>query len=146
MKCLIQRVKEATIHIENKVISHIQHGLLVFVCAEPNDTEEIVRRAVNKIIKLRIFNDTEGKMNLSLADTNGSLLIVSQFTLAADTTKGNRPSFFQAAKPDLGKKIYNDFVRIAKQMHPTVQSGKFAANMQIALVNDGPVTIPMQFD
>ncbi|SUA64510.1 D-tyrosyl-tRNA(Tyr) deacylase [Oligella urethralis] len=105
MKCLIQRVKEAQVLIDNKVHAQIDQGLLVFVCAEPQDTEATVKKAVDKLLNLRIFSDTEAKMNLSLQQINGGLLVVSQFTLAADTRRGNRPSFVNAAEPVLAKAL-----------------------------------------
>lgn len=145
MKCLIQRVKEAQVLIDNKIHAQIDQGLLVFVCAEPQDTEATVKKAVDKLLNLRIFSDTEAKMNLSLQQINGGLLVVSQFTLAADTRRGNRPSFVNAAEPVLAKALYDAFLAYANSLHPTVASGAFGADMQVQLINDGPVTIPMSF-
>lgn len=145
MKCLIQRVKEAKVLIDNKLHGQINQGLLVFICAEPDDTEATVKKAVDKLLNLRIFSDAEGKMNLSLKQINGGLLVVSQFTLAADTGRGNRPSFINAAKPELGELLYNKFLAYAKSSHSEVASGAFGADMQVHLINDGPVTIPMAF-
>lgn len=145
MKCLIQRVKTAHVEIDGQRTASIDQGLLAFICAQPEDNEQIIKAAVDKILKLRIFSDPQGKMNLSLQQVNGGLLVVSQFTLAADTRKGNRPSFTQAAPPELGKACYQQFIDYAKASHPNVQSGVFGADMRIHLINDGPVTIPLEF-
>ncbi|HLR82636.1 MAG TPA: D-aminoacyl-tRNA deacylase [Paenalcaligenes sp.] len=145
MKCLLQRVKSAHVEVNGATVGSIEHGLLVFICAEPDDTDSTIQQAVDKILKLRIFSDDAGKMNLSLSQTQGGLLVVSQFTLAADTRKGNRPSFTQAAPPALGKTMYESFLHYAKTKHPIVASGEFGADMQIHLINDGPVTIPLEF-
>lgn len=145
MKCLLQRVKEAQVQINGKTHGHIDHGLLVFICAEHGDTEDSIRKAVDKILKLRIFSDPEGKMNLSLAQVAGGLLVISQFTLAADTSRGNRPSFTNAASPQLGEALYQHFLDYAKSQHPLVANGVFGADMQVHLINDGPVTIPLEF-
>ena len=145
MKCLLQRVQEAQVHIDGQCHGSIGPGLLAFICAEHGDTEETIRKAVDKILKLRIFSDTEGKMNLSLAQINGGLLVVSQFTLAADASRGNRPSFTNAASPATGEALYEYFLEYARSQHPEVASGSFGANMQVHLINDGPVTIPMEF-
>lgn len=145
MKCLIQRVKEANVEINGQSHGSIAHGLLVFVCAQPGDCEAIVKKAVDKILNLRIFSDAKGKMNLSLTQVKGGLLIVSQFTLAADTSRGNRPSFINAAPPALGEALYEQFLSYAKNCHPIVASGAFGADMQVHLINDGPVTIPLDF-
>jgi D-tyrosyl-tRNA(Tyr) deacylase len=130
-------------------VGAIGPGLLVLVCAEQGDTELEAEKLLAKILKLRIFSDAQGKMNLSVQDmdgagTAGGLLIVSQFTLAADVRGGNRPSFTQAAAPDEGRRLYERFVALARKAHPIVQTGQFAADMQVSLVNDGPVTIPMR--
>ncbi|HLS17411.1 MAG TPA: D-aminoacyl-tRNA deacylase [Paenalcaligenes sp.] len=145
MKCLLQRVKSAHVDINGTTVGSIEHGLLAFICAEPTDTEDTIARAVDKILKLRIFSDDNGKMNCSLTQTQGGLLVVSQFTLAADTRKGNRPSFTQAAPAAQGKALYKAFLHQAKLKHPNVASGEFGADMQIHLINDGPVTIPLSF-
>jgi D-tyrosyl-tRNA(Tyr) deacylase len=143
MQALLQRVTEASVSIEGQVTARIGHGLLVLLCAEHGDSEEVEKKLLAKIVKLRIFSDTDGKMNRSVTDVSGSLLIVSQFTLAADTAKGNRPSFIRAARPEHAKASYDAFVSLARQTALTVATGEFAANMQVSLVNDGPVTIPM---
>jgi len=122
----------------------IDRGLLVFVCAEPADGDEQAARLVDKVLKLRVFADDAGKMNRSVQDVNGGLLIVSQFTLAADTAGGNRPSFSGAAPPALGRALYDTVLRVARECHPGVQAGEFGADMQVELINDGPVTIPLR--
>lgn len=144
MIALIQRVSEARVEIAGKVVGAIGAGLLVLVCAERGDSEETADKLLAKILKLRIFSDEQGKMNKSVQDVGGGLLIVSQFTLAADTSGGNRPSFTNAAPPDEGRRLYDYFVEKARALHPVVQTGQFAADMQVHLVNDGPVTIPMR--
>ncbi len=120
-------------------------GLLVLLCAERDDSDALVDRLLAKILKLRIFSDDAGKMNHSVQDIGGGLLIVSQFTLAADVSGGNRPSFTGAAAPDEGRRLYKLFVAKARAAHPVVATGVFAADMQVHLVNDGPVTIPLSF-
>jgi D-aminoacyl-tRNA deacylase len=146
---LLQRVSEARVVVDGAVTGEIGAGLLVLVCAERGDSEAQADKLLAKILKLRIFGDDAGKMNRSVQDldgqgTGGALLIVSQFTLAADTTGGNRPSFTQAAAPDEGRRLYDYFVARARAAHPLVQTGQFAADMQVHLVNDGPVTIPLR--
>lgn len=145
MKCLLQRVKEAKVEINGQIHGQIAHGLLAFICAEPDDTPETIKKAVDKILNLRIFNDPDDKMNLSLKQVDGGLLVVSQFTLAADTSRGNRPGFSNAANPALGETLYEQFLSYAKSQHPVVECGEFGADMQVHLINDGPVTIPMTF-
>jgi D-tyrosyl-tRNA(Tyr) deacylase len=120
--------------------------LLVLLCAERGDSDTQADKLLAKILKLRIFSDDAGKMNRSVQDTAGGLLIVSQFTLAADVSGGNRPSFTGAAAPDEGRRLYDYFVAQARQVHPQVETGQFAADMQVHLVNDGPVTIPLRMD
>lgn len=144
MKALIQRVSQAEVRIAGQVTGRIGAGLLVFICAEPQDTPATGERLLAKILKLRIFADGQGKMNRSVQDAAGGLFIVSQFTLAADTRQGNRPSFIGAAPPAQGEALYDAFVTEARRLHPDVATGRFGANMQVALVNDGPVTIPMR--
>lgn len=143
MKALLQRVREARVEIASEVAGAIGPGLLVLVCAEPGDTEAVGERLLAKILKLRIFSDEAGKMNRSVQDVGGGLLIVSQFTLAADVRGGNRPSFTGAAPPDEGRRLYDAFVTQARSLHPEVATGRFGADMQVHLVNDGPVTIPI---
>jgi len=146
---VLQRVREARVEVASQVVGAIGPGLLVLVCAERGDTEAEADKLLAKMLKLRIFSDAAGKMNQSVQDvdgrgTCGGLLLVSQFTLAADTTGGNRPSFTQAAAPDEGRRLYDYLVAQARKAHPEVATGQFAADMQVHLVNDGPVTIPMR--
>lgn len=144
MIALLQRVREARVDIAGETVGAIGAGLLVLLCAEPGDTEAIGRRLLDKLLKLRVFADAQGKMNRSVQDVGGGLLIVSQFTLAADCTGGNRPSFSGAAPPALGQALYEAFVAAARAAHPQVACGRFGADMQVHLVNDGPVTIPLR--
>ena len=149
MLALVQRVLRAQVVVDGATVGKIDQGLLVLVCAEQGDTEAQGDKLLAKLLKLRIFSDAEGKMNRSVQDLDGAglcggLLIVSQFTLAADTSGGNRPSFKSAAAPDEGRHLYDYFVAQARTVHPIVQTGVFAADMQVELVNDGPVTIPMR--
>ena len=149
MLALVQRVLRAQVVVDSAVVGKIDQGLLVLVCAEQGDTEAQADKLLAKLLKLRIFSDAEGKMNRSVqgldgAGLHGGLLIVSQFTLAADTSGGNRPSFKGAAAPEVGRRLYDYFVAQARLAHPIVQTGIFAADMQVELVNDGPVTIPMR--
>jgi D-aminoacyl-tRNA deacylase len=141
---LIQRVLSARVEVAAEVVGAIEHGLLVLVCAEPTDTPAHAAKLINKLLKLRIFADDAGKMNRSLQDVQGGLLLVSQFTLAADTSSGNRPSFIAAAPAELGRALFEETLRLARDQHPNVQAGVFGADMQVNLVNDGPVTIPMR--
>ena len=149
MIAVLQRVSQAQVVIDGQVHGQIGAGLLLLLCAEQGDTEAQADRLLAKILKLRIFSDAAGKMNLSVQDldgqgSSGGLLIVSQFTLAADVSGGNRPSFTQAARPEDGRRLYDYFVAQARAAHPVVQTGVFAADMQVHLVNDGPVTIPLR--
>lgn len=146
MKAVLQRVREARVEIDGDVVGRIGAGLLVLLCAEREDTDAIGDRLLAKILKLRIFSDEAGRMNRSVQDVGGGLLIVSQFTLAADASSGNRPSFTRAAAPDEGRRLYERFVAQARGAHPVVETGVFAADMQVHLVNDGPVTIPLQMN
>jgi D-tyrosyl-tRNA(Tyr) deacylase len=149
MQALIQRVAQARVDVAGQTVGQIGPGLLVLLCAERGDTDAHAHKLLAKLLKLRIFSDDAGKMNRSVQDldgqgTPGGLLVVSQFTLAADTSSGNRPSFTQAAPPDEGRRLYELFVALATAAHPQVATGQFAADMQVHLVNDGPVTIPMR--
>ena len=144
MKAVLQRVREARVDIDGETVGAIGAGLLVLLCAERGDTDAVADRMLSKLLKLRIFSDDAGKMNRSVQDIGGGLLLVSQFTLAADVSGGNRPSFTQAAPPDEGRRLYDLFVTRARAAHPVVATGVFAADMQVHLVNDGPVTIPLQ--
>ncbi|MBT9488456.1 MAG: D-tyrosyl-tRNA(Tyr) deacylase [Rubrivivax sp.] len=140
---LVQRVQQAQVVVAGQVLGSIGHGLLVFVCAEPADEQPQVQRFVAKLLKLRIFGDEQGRMNCSVQDVAGGLLIVSQFTLAADTRSGNRPGFSGAAPPDQGRLLYQAVLAEARLHHPVVEQGQFGAHMQVQLINDGPVTIPL---
>ena len=144
MIALLQRVREARVEVADEVVGQIGAGLLVLVCAERGDSEAEADRLLAKLLKLRIFSDDVGKMNRSVQDTSGGLLLVSQFTLAADTTTGNRPGFSRAAAPEDGRRLFDYFVAQARAAHPVVQTGRFATEMQVHLVNDGPVTIPLR--
>jgi D-tyrosyl-tRNA(Tyr) deacylase len=141
---LLQRVSQARVEIGGQTVGAIGTGLLMLVCAEPEDTAALALRLVDKVLKLRIFADETGKMNRSVAEVQGGLLIVSQFTLAADTRGGNRPSFTGAAPPAQGEAMYETVLRLARERHPQVACGRFGADMQVHLVNDGPVTIPLR--
>jgi D-aminoacyl-tRNA deacylase len=140
---LVQRVGRAAVRVGGTTVGAIDAGLLVFVCAEPSDTEAHAARLVDKLLKLRIFADAAGRMNRSVRDVGGGLLIVSQFTLAADTAGGNRPSFSGAAPPALGRALYECVLRLVREQHAIVAAGEFGAEMQVELVNDGPVTVPI---
>tara|TARA_B110000037_G_C17081530_1_gene490177 strand:- start:167 stop:616 length:450 start_codon:yes stop_codon:yes gene_type:complete len=140
MRVVIQRVSKATVTIENNVKAAIDQGLLVLAGFENKDTEEDLVWMCNKLVNLRIFNDTEGKMNLSVLDLKGSILLISQFTLFAATKKGNRPSFIQSAKPEIAIPLYEKMIQLLATKVPT-QTGEFGADMKIDLLNDGPVTI-----
>ena len=143
MLSVVQRVREAKVVIEGRTVGEIGQGLLVLVCAERGDGDVQADKLLAKLLKLRIFSDEAGKMNRSVQDVAGGLLVVSQFTLAADTGGGNRPSFTNAAPPQEGRRLYDYFVVKARAAHPAVQTGEFGADMQVHLVNDGPVTIPV---
>ena len=143
MIALLQRVVEARVEIDGRVVGRIGPGMLLFVCAEPDDSDAIADKLVDKVLRMRIFADAAGKMNLDLASVGGGLLVVSQFTLAADTASGNRPGFSRAAAPELGRRLYERVVATAKARHGDVASGEFGADMKVHLVNDGPVTIPL---
>ena len=140
---LVQRVLRADVEVAGASVGAIAHGLLVLVCAEPEDTEALADKLVAKLLKLRIFGDAAGKMNRNVVEVAGGLLIVSQFTLAAEVSGGNRPSFTGAAGPELGRRLYERVLSRARLLHPMVASGEFGAAMQVSLVNDGPVTIPI---
>lgn len=146
MITVLQRVRQARVEIDGRISGQIEQGLLVLVCAEQGDTQAEADKLLAKLLKLRIFSDETGKMNRSVQDVGGGLLIVSQFTLAADASSGNRPSFTQAAKPDEGRRLYDYLVAQARALYTAgpVQTGEFGADMQVHLVNDGPVTIPLR--
>ena len=144
MKALLQRVSQARVVVSGETVGEIGPGLLVLLCAERGDTEALGAKLLDKMLKLRIFYDDSGKMNRSVQDVGGGLLVVSQFTLAADTQSGTRPSFSAAAPTEEGRRLYDAFVAQARARHAPVATGIFGADMQVHLVNDGPVTIPMQ--
>lgn len=144
MKLVIQRVKRASVEVNKEIVGKIEQGFLVLLGVGPEDTKEIADFLVQKLIKLRVFEDENEKMNLSLKDINGELLIVSQFTLYADCTGGNRPSFTNAAKPDKANELYEYFIKECKKEDIKVEHGIFGADMKVELLNDGPVTILLE--
>ena len=141
MKFVIQRVKNASVTVDNKTVGSINKGFLVLIGITHTDTKEIADVLINKLIKLRVFEDENEKMNLSLNGVNGELLLISQFTLYADCKKGNRPAFIDAAKPDYANKLYEYIIEECKKQEINVQTGIFGADMKVNLLNDGPVTI-----
>jgi D-tyrosyl-tRNA(Tyr) deacylase len=141
MRAVIQRVSEAKVTVEGHITGQIGAGMLVFLGVEMEDTETDLEFMLKKIVALRIFSDADGKMNLALPDVGGQMLVVSQFTLLADTKKGNRPSFVKAAPPEQAQQMYEQFVSLVRQRQIHVETGIFAADMKVGLVNDGPVTI-----
>ncbi|MGR3594686.1 MAG: D-aminoacyl-tRNA deacylase [Limimaricola soesokkakensis] len=144
MKALVQRVSEASVSVDGEVIGRCGPGLLVLVCAMQGDGDTLPARLAAKIAKLRIFRDEAGRMNRSLLDIGGGALVVSQFTLAADTRTGNRPGFSTAAPPEIGERLYAAFAEELAALGVPVETGRFGADMKVALVNDGPVTIPLE--
>lgn len=143
MKAVLQRVLKASVSVDDHVVGEIGHGLLVLLCAEPDDGDEKAAFLAAKIARMRIFADEDGKFNRSLLDVKGGALVVSQFTLAADWRRGNRPSFSGAAPPETAAPLYEGFCRHLRELGVAVATGEFAAHMQVSLVNDGPVTIWM---
>ena len=142
MRAVIQRVSQASVTIEGTKVAEIASGLLVLLGVTDSDTSEDIQWLSNKLTNLRIFNDADGVMNTSLKDSNGSAIVVSQFTLYAQTKKGNRPSYIKAAKPEIAKPLYEQFVRqFENDLGQSIQTGEFGADMKVALLNDGPVTI-----
>jgi len=141
MRALVQRVSEASVTVDGVLVGQIGRGILVFLGVGLNDSESDVDYLANKVVQLRIFPDSEGKMNLSLRDIRGEMLVVSQFTLFGDSRKGNRPSYSQAARPEVAVRLYGNFVEKCRQMGISVFTGIFQANMQVRLINDGPVTL-----
>lgn len=144
MKFVIQRVSDASVTIDNTVYGKISKGFVVLVGIGQDDTKEDADKYINKMLNLRIFSDDDDKMNLSLKDVDGELLVISQFTLYADCKKGNRPSFINAGKPDMAEKLYDYIVEQLKEKVDNVQTGKFGADMKVSLTNDGPVTIILE--
>ncbi|HEX7384938.1 MAG TPA: D-aminoacyl-tRNA deacylase [Burkholderiaceae bacterium] len=143
MIALAQRVAHAAVRVDGRSVGAIGRGLLVFVCAEPADDETLADRLVERLLKLRVFADAAGKMNRSVVDVGGALLVVSQFTLAADLSGGHRPSFSGAAPAAQGRALYDRVLATARSRHPLVEAGEFGAHMEVESVNDGPVTIPI---
>ena len=141
MRLVIQRVKQTSVSIDNKVYSSIDKGLLIFIGININDKKEDVRYLVQKLINMRIFNDNHHKLNLSAKDLNMSLMLISQFTLYANCKKGNRPSFINAAQPDIAKPLYEFFIKEIQKYNLNFKTGKFGAMMDVKLINDGPITI-----
>jgi D-tyrosyl-tRNA(Tyr) deacylase len=141
VRAILQRVSRASVTVEGETIGAVGSGLLIFVCAMPGDTEAVAEKLAAKVAKLRLFKDEAGKMNLSLAQTGGAALVVSQFTLAADTARGNRPGFSGAAPPDRAEALYEHFGRSLAALDIPVAWGRFGADMAVELVNDGPVTL-----
>lgn len=144
MIALIQRVTSARVQVENQIIGKIDRGILILLGVESDDDEEKAKRLAARVLNYRIFSDQDGKMNLNVAQVSGSVLVVSQFTLVADTQKGTRPSFSKGASPEKAEKLYHFFVDCCKQTGIKTETGQFAADMQVALVNDGPVTFSLQ--
>lgn len=144
MKALIQRVRQAHVEVAGEVVGAIEQGLLVLVGVEPQDSEASAAKLLHKLLNYRVFSDSDGKMNLSLTEVAGGLLLVSQFTLAADTRKGLRPGFSTAAPPALGEALFDHLVGLARQQHDPVATGRFGADMQVHLINDGPVTFLLE--
>jgi len=144
MRIIIQRVSEASVKVDNAIVGEIQKGIFILLGIEEADTEEDIDWLVSKTINLRIFSDAEGKMNLSVKEIEGNILVVSQFTLHASTKKGNRPSFIKAAKPALANQLYEAFLKkLEKETSDKIERGIFGADMKVSLINDGPVTIIM---
>ena len=141
MKIVLQRVTSASVAVDNKIIGAIDKGLLILLGVEAEDSDDLLQKYVDKIVKLRIFEDENGKTNKSLMDVDGSLLVVSQFTLCADCSHGNRPGFTGAKAPAEANRMYEEFVRLCKEQVPIVEHGEFGADMKVSLVNDGPFTI-----
>ncbi len=144
MIALIQRVIQASVTVDDLIIGEIENGLLVFLAIEPFDNETKAKRLAERVAGYRVFNDDKDKMNLNVKQVGGDILVVSQFTLAADTSSGMRPSFTSAAKPELSKNLYQYFVRQLKEKHINTATGEFAADMKVSLVNDGPVTFSLK--
>lgn len=141
MKFLIQRVSHASVEVDAQALGEISKGFLVFIGISQEDTEEIADRMIRKLLGMRIFEDENGKTNLSLADVSGELLLISQFTLYADCKKGNRPSFIRAGNPELANHLYEYIISECRKQIPNVQTGSFGADMKVSLLNDGPFTI-----
>lgn len=144
MKGLIQRVTQASVAVDGEIVGEIQQGILLLLGIEKTDTNDSIDKLIDKVLKIRIFSDEQGKMNNSVSDINGGVLVVSQFTLVADTKKGTRPGFSSAAPPDVAEQLYRQFVEKIKQKHTNIATGIFAADMKVSLLNDGPVTFLLE--
>ena len=143
MRCLIQRASKASVSVDGQIVGQIGEGLVILVCAMQDDTATEARALAGKVSKLRIFRDDQDRMNRSVLDTGGAALVISQFTLAADTSRGNRPGFSAAARPEVGEALYEEFGRFLSELGVPVETGRFGADMKVSLINDGPVTIWM---
>lgn len=144
MKTVIQRVTNANVKVDNEIVGEIKQGLVVLLAISDKDEEKDVEKMASRIVNLRIFSDNKGKMNLSIKDINGELLVISQFTLYADCSKGNRPSFSNAGKPEHANKLYEYFIKTSKELGMHTEHGVFGADMKVSLTNDGPVTIELE--
>ena len=144
MRGLIQRVSSASVEVDGEIVGAIDQGILLLLGVERDDDIEALKKMLNKVLNYRIFSDADGKMNLSVSDIQGGLLVVSQFTLAAETRKGLRPGFSTAAAPQLAEELYEQFVELARQQHSQVATGRFGADMKVQLLNDGPVTFLLE--
>lgn len=144
MIALIQRVTEASVVVEGRTVGAIGPGLLALVAVQPDDDERRIARMAGRLLEFRVFADEQGRMNRSLSDTGGGLLLVSQFTLAADTAKGRRPSFTSAAAPEQAERDFNHLLELCRNRHPKVETGRFGAHMRVMLINDGPVTFRLE--
>ncbi len=144
MKVLLQRSLAASVSVDQKVVGAIDHGLVLLVGIEPEDTEAVLSRMADKVLAYRVFSDAQGKMNLNVGEAGGGVLVISQFTLAADTRKGLRPSFSRAAPPAQAETLFARFVELLKARHDCIETGIFAADMKVSLTNDGPVTFLLE--
>lgn len=144
MKGLIQRVSQASVSVDNQIVGHIDRGLLLLLGVEREDNQQSAEKLADKVLKYRVFSDEQGKMNLNIHQVQGQLLVVSQFTLVADTSKGNRPGFSRGATPEQGETLYQHFVTYCRERGTLCETGQFGADMQVSLINDGPVTFMLQ--
>ncbi|WP_024850136.1 D-aminoacyl-tRNA deacylase [Hydrogenovibrio kuenenii] len=143
MICILQRVTQASVEVEEKTVGAIEQGLMVLCGFQPDDTSASLEKMMNKLLKFRIFSDEQGKMNLNIQQVEGRFLLVPQFTLAADTSKGNRPGFHTSAPPHLAEAWFNEFVQLMNNVYPGSETGIFGADMKVSLINDGPVTFQL---
>ena len=144
MKALVQRVSQASVEVDQQCIGKIEHGMMILLGVEATDTEITAEKLADKLLKYRMFSDEAGKMNLNVTQVEGELLVVSQFTLVADTQKGNRPGFSRGAPPALGERLYKHFIAHVDRQYKACETGKFGADMQVSLINDGPVTFMLE--